>query len=81
VSDDAGARLCRRAERAAITAASLRASKIGRRRLRGLLDQIFRQPKHLVVEGVILVCADDARFGRFIRRVSRRHALVPGDAG
>jgi Arc/MetJ-type ribon-helix-helix transcriptional regulator len=41
-------------------------------RLRGLLDQIFREPKHLMVEGVILACADDAKFGRFIRRVSRR---------
>lgn len=43
-----------------------------RERLRGLLDQIFREPKHLAVEGVILACADDAKFGRFIRRVSRR---------
>jgi AcrR family transcriptional regulator len=51
-----------------------------RRRLRGLLDQIFREPKHLVVEGVILACADDAKFGRFIRRVSRRRLQYVLDA-
>lgn len=52
--------------------AELATIKDPRQRLRGLLDQIFREPKHLAVEAVILACADDARFGRFIRRVSRR---------
>jgi AcrR family transcriptional regulator len=51
-----------------------------RARLRGLLDQIFREPKHLAVEGVILACAGDAKFGRFIRRVSRRRLQYVLDA-
>lgn len=51
-----------------------------RKRLRGLLDQIFREPKHLAVEGVILACAEDAKFGRFIRRVSRRRLQYVHDA-
>jgi hypothetical protein len=45
-----------------------------------LLDQIFLEPKHLMVEGVILACADDAKFGRFIRRVSRRRLQYVVDA-
>jgi AcrR family transcriptional regulator len=51
-----------------------------RARLRGLLDQIFREPKHLAVEGVILAAQDDAKFGRFIRRVSRRRMQYVLDA-
>jgi AcrR family transcriptional regulator len=51
-----------------------------RERLRGLLEQIFREPKHLAVEGVILACADHAKFGRLIRRVSRRRLQYVLDA-
>jgi AcrR family transcriptional regulator len=51
-----------------------------RERLRGLLDQIFRDPRHLAVEGVILACADDPKFGRLIRRVSRRRLQYVLDA-
>jgi len=43
-----------------------------RRRLRGLLELIFREPHHLAVEGAILAAVDDAKFGRHIRRVSKR---------
>jgi hypothetical protein len=33
-----------------------------------------------MVEGVILACADDVKFGRFIRRVSRRRLQYVQDA-